>query len=394
MEHLVTSPADRYWPIAQLAELLNGQVFGDPQYPIVELHSLKQATERSIAYVKDASFLDDAQQSPAGCLVVSADLVNALPDRNLIVVDVPYVAFAKLSHVFDQPLPAAGVHPTAQIAASAIISPDASVGAFCVIGESVHIGAGSVLGAHCVLDQGVTLGNQCFLEAHVAIGRHCQLGDRVRIHANTTIGSEGFGFAPYAGRWERIAQLGRVQIGHDVRIGANCTIDRGALDDTVIGNGVIIDNLVQVAHNVRIGDHTAIAAKCGIAGSTQIGQHCILGGACGVAGHLVITDHVQFTGMSMVTRSIHQPGVYSSGTGIMPNADWKKAIVSLRHMASQPFKTMMQTLQRLEQRLQQLEQQVDPRPELKPGVDQKPPVPSGSTFPFTHSSPDSDQHDR
>lgn len=146
------------------------------------------------------------------------------------------------------------------------------------------------------------VGKDCFIDAHVTITGAAKLKDRVRIHANTVIGTEGFGFAPYQSKWHRIAQLGSVRIGNDVRIGSNCSIDRGALDDTILADGVIIDNLVQIAHNVQIGENTAIAANCGIAGSAKIGKNCIMGGASGVVGHLEITDNVTLTAMSMVTK--------------------------------------------------------------------------------------------
>ena len=177
----------------------------------------------------------------------------------------------------------------------------------------------------------------------------------MRIHANTVIGSEGFGFAPYAGKWHRIAQLGSVQIGNDVRIGSNCSIDRGALDDTIIEDGVIIDNLVQIAHNVHIGQNTAIAATCGIAGSTRIGKNCILGGACGVSGHLIITDNVTFTAMSMVTKNVTEAGTYSSGIGLFENSHWKKTIVRLRQLAEVPLTQLSKKLDHIHARLETIE---------------------------------------
>jgi UDP-3-O-[3-hydroxymyristoyl] glucosamine N-acyltransferase len=189
----------------------------------------------------------------------------------------------------------------------------------------------------------------------VTITGESKIADRVRIHANTVIGSEGFGFAPYQGKWHRIVQLGSVHIGNDVRIGSNCSIDRGALDDTVIEEGVVIDNLVQIAHNVHIGAHTAIAAKCGIAGSTRIGKNCILAGACGVVGHLTITDNVTLTGMSMVTKNISEPGTYSSGTGIFENNHWKRTVVRLRQLADVPLTQLTKRLDHMQSQIESLE---------------------------------------
>lgn len=195
----------------------------------------------------------------------------------------------------------------------------------------------------------------------MVVQHHCVIGEQVRIHANTVIGGDGFGFAPYQGGWYRIAQLGRVVIHDDVRIGANCSIDRGALDDTVLCKGVIIDNLVQIAHNVVIGDNTAVAAKVGIAGSTTIGKNCIIGGAVGIAGHLDICDQVQLTGMSMVTRSINKPGVYSSGTGISENNQWKRMIIGLRQLAETPVSKITKRIEDLQARVEQVESALSPK---------------------------------
>jgi UDP-3-O-[3-hydroxymyristoyl] glucosamine N-acyltransferase len=214
-----------------------------------------------------------------------------------------------------------------------------------------------------------------WIESHVSILAEASIGDCVRIQANTAIGSEGFGFAPYQGQWHRIAQLGGVRIGHQVRIGSNCSVDRGALDDTVIDDGVILDNLVQVAHNVQIGQHTAIAANTVIAGSTSIGAHCIIGGASAIAGHLTIADQVQFTGMSMVTKSIHQAGNYSSGTGLLESTAWRKAVVGFRQLSEMPINKLLKQIKVLASRIDQLEshqtvEQANERPD--PNDDTKP----------------------
>ena len=229
-----------------------------------------------------------------------------------------------------------GIHPSAVIAESAVIGNEVTIGPFCVIGEQVQVGSRSVLDANVVIEANTTIGTDCVIKSQVVIGHDCILGNHVRLHAGVSIGAEGFGFAPTSNPsvtgWERIAQLGRVVIGDHVRIGSQTCIDRGAIDDTVIGNHVIIDNLVQVAHNVRIGDGTAIAAQTGIAGSTTIGKRCIIGGAVGITGHIDITDDVTLSGMTMVTKSITKSGSYSSGTAAMPTANWRRAAVRFRQL--------------------------------------------------------------
>ena len=346
------------YTLDELAQLLHGHVHGDGSCVIQGIKSLQAADRATIAYVKDDSYLAQAQQSLAACLVIPNTLLEHFADRNVITVASPYAAFATLSQLFDPEAKyQAFIHPQAQIAASAQIGSNVYIGYGVVIAENVTIGDHCVILAHSVIGEGVRMGSHCYIDAHVVITGRATLGDEVRIHANTTIGSEGFGFAPnQQGEWQRIVQLGSVVIGNRVRIGANCSIDRGALDNTILEDGVIIDNLVQIAHNVQIGAHTAIAAKCGIAGSTRIGQHCILGGACGVSGHLSITDHVHFTGMSMVTKSIHRAGTYSSGTSILDNQSWKKAVVGFRQLAQTPLQSIIKSLQKIEHRLEQLEQ--------------------------------------
>jgi UDP-3-O-[3-hydroxymyristoyl] glucosamine N-acyltransferase len=221
----------------------------------------------------------------------------------------------------------AGIHPSAVIDPSARIAASATVGAYCVIGADVVIGENTVLGAHCVVGAGCIIGARSFFHANVTLYHHVVLGNNVVIHGGAVIGADGFGFAPDGQRWQKIHQLGGVVIGDNVDIGANTCIDRGALDDTVIGNNVIIDNLVQIAHNVKIGNGTAIAACVGIAGSTEIGQHCTIAGAVGIVGHLRIADRVHITAKSLVTGSISKSGSYSSGTALTETKAWRKNAV-------------------------------------------------------------------
>lgn len=302
--------------------------------------SLHDANERQLSFLADPHYLSSLANSKAGVVLVTEQYRTQVPASSVaLVVATPYLAYASSSQLFERPLYAMGIHPTAVIADSAIIGDAVSIGPYCVIGEHVQIGARSCISAQVVIEAHTCIGTDAVIKSNVVIGHDCIIGDYIRLHAGASIGAEGFGFAPTAdpslSGWERIAQLGRVIIGNHVRIGSLTCVDRGAIDDTVIGNHVIIDNLVQVAHNVRIGDGTAIAAKTGIAGSTTIGKRCIIGGAVGISGHVDITDDVTLSGMTMVTKSIKISGSYSSGTAAMPTAKWRRAAVRFRQLGSE-----------------------------------------------------------
>src|SRR5690606_5423722 len=220
-----------------------------------------------------------------------------------------------------------GIHATAVIAASAALGDDVAIGAHCVIGEGVSIGAGTAIGSGSVIGENSVIGSGCIIHSNVTLYHAIRIGDDCVIHSGAVIGADGFGFAPGPQGWEKIAQLGSVHIGRGVEIGANTTIDRGALEDTTIGDGAIIDNLCQIAHNVRIGEGTAIAGCVGIAGSAVIGAHCMIGGGAGIAGHLTIADGVQIQGRARIIGSIDKPGSYTSGTGMMETGLWRKNAV-------------------------------------------------------------------
>ena len=335
---------------------MQGTVYGDIQFKIQSLKSLTQATAQDISFVNGIKYLEQAKASKAGVLIISSDLVPHLKDQCILVeVPSPYLAFAQLTHIFAKPVKRIGIAATAKIHPTAKIGANVTLGEYVVVGENAVIGDHSVLYPHVYIADDVQIGHSAYIESNVSILSDTVIGDDVRIHANTSIGGEGFGFAPYQGQWHRIAQIGIVKIGNKVRIGSNCSIDRGALDDTVIADGVIIDNLVQIAHNVQIGRHTAIAAACAIAGSTKIGEHCIFGGACGIAGHLEITDHVQLTGMSMVTKSIKVAGTYSSGTSQLENTAWKKAVIGFRQLSDISISKLFKQVNGLQNRIEQLE---------------------------------------
>lgn len=328
-------------------------VSGDSELVITGLASLTNAQASHLSFLANSQYRTQLQTTSAGAMLITEADRDAFDGTAIIVAD-PYFAFAELSHLFDPSLEVEkGIHPTAVISECAIIGENVSIGAFVVVEDDAQIGAGSVLISSVHVGRGAVIGTKCWIGHGVTIHHGCRLGDRVRIHAGAVIGAEGFGFAPYKGHWHRIVQLGRVIIGHDVRIGANTTIDRGALDDTIIADGVIVDNQVQIAHNVNIGAHTAIAAGTGIAGSTKIGAHCIIGGLAGIAGHLEIVDRVHITAMSMITRSIHEAGSYSSGSAFEKTADWRKSAVRVRHLGetAAQIKELQLALKRLESQL-------------------------------------------
>ena len=342
--------------LAHLAHLVQGECLGQSDFIVEGLASLDGAQEKQIAFVNSDKYLAQAHASKAGALIVTASLKAQLTDRdNFIVVANPYLAFAILTHVFEKKHDHYGIENTAQIHPSAVIATNAYIGHYVVIGENCRVGSASVIQSHVKIDDQVEIGANCFVDSHVTLTGQTKIGDRVRIHANTVIGGEGFGFAPYQGKWHRIAQLGSVVIGHDVRIGSNCSIDRGALDDTILEDGVIIDNLVQIAHNVKIGANTALAAKCGIAGSTTIGKNCIFAGGVGVVGHINIADNVTITGMSMVTKSISEAGSYSSGTPMLESLHWKRAAVRFKQLADVPLTQLLKRLDHIQTQIESLE---------------------------------------
>lgn len=281
---------------------------------------LAVADGQSLAFLANGKYLPDLANTQAGVVLISEKFVGELPNlpnTAIVIVKDAYLAYASVSGLFAHQTPSQ-IHPTAVIAPTAKIGKNPSIGAYAVIGEFVEIG------------------DDCEIGSHVAIHHHCVLGDGVQIHAHASIGAEGFGFAPkISGQgvaWQKIHQLGKVIIGNRVRIGANTCVDRGAVGDTVIGDDVIIDNLVQIAHNVHIGRGTAIASMTGVAGSTHIGANCIIGGGVGIAGHLTIADGVTLTGRTFVAQSIDKAGSYSSGTVAMPTNDWRRATVKFRHL--------------------------------------------------------------
>lgn len=318
--------------LQELAEQLHAELRGEPDYLIQGLGTLQNAGAEHLAFLANTSYRKQLAETQAGAVLLRAEDAEGFSGRCLVVPD-PYLAYARLSHVFDRkPMARAGVHPSAIIAASAQVATSACVGPGVVIEEEAVIGENVVLGAHTYVGARSSIGNDGWLAPRVTLYHDVSIGERVVIQSGAVLGGEGFGFAKQDGEWLKIAQIGGVTIGDDVEIGANTTIDRGALDDTRIGNDVKLDNQIMIAHNVEIGDHTAMAACVGISGSTKVGRNCMLAGGVGLVGHIDICDNVFVTGMTMVTHSITQPGAYSSGTAMQTAGDWKKNAVRFRQL--------------------------------------------------------------
>jgi len=320
-------PAAIQYTLGELAERLGCQLRGDGALIVTGIGSLESAVNGQISFLANRKFRALLDSTAASAVIVHPEFAEVVA-QSCLVTEQPYLAFARATHLFDPaPLPLAGIHHSASVSALADVAESAAIGSFCVVEEGAVIGDGVVLGAGCYVGAHCRIGAGSRLYANVTLYHAVLLGERVVIHSGAVIGADGFGFAPDGQRWQKIAQIGGVRIGNDVEIGANTTIDRGALDDTVIEDGVKIDNLVMIAHNCRIGRNSAIAGCVGLAGSTIVGEHCTLGGGVGLAGHLTLADNVHVTGMTLVTGSIDKPGSYSSGTGTMESGDWRKSAV-------------------------------------------------------------------
>ncbi|MCE8032998.1 UDP-3-O-(3-hydroxymyristoyl)glucosamine N-acyltransferase [Halomonas sp. MCCC 1A11057] len=345
----MTHPATPEFTLAELAERLGAHLVGDGSRQVRGLASLKEAGPDQVAFVANRSYLKDLANARAGAVLLHPEHAAACPVARLELAN-PYLGYAHLSQLFDPILaaPQGGVHPAAVVADDVVLGERVSIGPNAVVESGVELGDEVVVGAGCFIGAGSHIGAGSRLHPNVTVCHGVIIGARAILHSGCVIGGDGFGFAHDGSRWHKIAQLGGVVLGDDVEVGSCSSIDRGALDDTVIGNDVKIDSQVQIAHNVRIGDHTALAGCVGIAGSTKVGRNCMLGGGVGLSGHLTICDGVQVTGMSLVTNSIHEPGVYSSGTGAMTNAQWRKNAVRFKQLDD-----MARRLSRLEKRSQE-----------------------------------------
>ena len=333
--------------LGQLAEALGATLKGPEALQITGLATLQEAGPGQLSFLANPQYRKYLDNCQAGAVLLKAADAESFAGNALIVAD-PYQAYARISHLFDpKPKAVAGIHPSAVVAEDAQVDASASIGPFAVIESGARIEADVCIGAPCFIGARCVVGEGGWLAPRVTLYHDVVIGKRVVIQSGAVIGGEGFGFANEKGIWRKIAQIGGVTIGDDVEIGVNTAVDRGALSDTRIGDGVKLDNQIQIAHNVQIGDHTAMAACVGISGSTRIGKHCMLAGGVGLVGHIDICDNVFVSGMTMVTRSITEPGSYSSGTAMQPLADWRKSAARIRQLDD------------MAKRLQQLEKRVD-----------------------------------
>jgi UDP-3-O-[3-hydroxymyristoyl] glucosamine N-acyltransferase len=320
----------------EIAAHLGGELIGDPSLRITRIGPLEGATPSTISFLSNPRYESRLAQSRAGCVIVAPALRDVAAARGAaLVLPDPYLGFARLTQWWAARTraPAApGVHASAVVDAGAQLGRDVAIGPLAVVEAGATLEDGAVIGAHCVVGVGASVGAATRLAPRVVLGAGCRIGARGIVHSGVVIGADGFGFAPTEGRWEKIEQLGSVRIGDDVEIGANTCIDRGALDDTIIDDGVKLDNLIQIGHNVRVGAHTAMAGCVGVAGSAVIGAHCTLGGGAIVLGHLTLADHVHISAASVVMRSIAKPGQYSGVFPIDDNAAWEKNAATLRQL--------------------------------------------------------------
>ena len=318
--------------LAALAEATHGgltaELRGEAGVCVQRVGPLETAQPGTLSFLSNPRYRSQLGNTQATCVILSpAVLDDAASLPACIVTPDPYRYFAALTRWWGaqvRPRPPAGIHPSAVVSPDAIIGQGASIGAMAVVEAGAVIGEHASIGAQCHIGERASVGAHTRLAPQVVVGFDCVVGERCIFHSGVVIGADGFGFAPHQGRWEKIEQLGAVRIGDDVELGANTCVDRGALDDTVIDNGVKLDNLVQIAHNVHIGEHTAMAGCVGVAGSARIGKHCTVGGAGMILGHLTLADHVHVSSGTLISRSIHQAGQYSGVFPFDDNASWRR----------------------------------------------------------------------
>lgn len=321
------------WSLGEIAVAIDGKVIGDASYQVSGIATLQTAKAEHLSFLANTKYSKYLVATHAGAVIVNKQAVELVPHHAIVAED-PYVAYAKAATLMN---PLEYVEPTidkhAVIAPNCRIAETATIAANAVIEQGATIGDNVFIGPGCVIASGCSIGDGSRLIANVTVCHGVELGQRAVIHPGVVIGADGFGIANDNGRWVKIPQIGSVKIGDDVEVGANTTIDRGAIDDTIIANGVKLDNQIQIGHNCIIGENTVIAGCVGIAGSTIVGKNCAIGGGAGLGGHLELVDGVQITGMTMVTKSIKEPGVYSSGIPAEPTQVWHRNVVYYRQLA-------------------------------------------------------------
>jgi UDP-3-O-[3-hydroxymyristoyl] glucosamine N-acyltransferase len=320
--------------LGELAVRFGLTLRGEPSQRVSCVATLSRAGAGSLSFLANSHYRRQLETTRATAVLLNADEAQRCPVAALIDPN-PYLAYARIAALmYPETRPTPGIHPSAVVASDAWIAPSASIGPLAVIEPDAQIGERVSIGPGCIVQKGASVGADSTLLSRVNLYPGVSLGKRCILHAGAVVGADGFGFAPNGGSWVKVPQVGSVRIGDDVEIGANTTIDRGAIDDTVVEHGVKLDNQIQVAHNVIIGAHTAIAACTGISGSTVIGQRCMIGGMVGFAGHLHIADDVVVTGCSLVSASIKKAGSYSSGMPTVETKLWRRMVAHLRRLDS------------------------------------------------------------
>ncbi len=334
----------------ELADVCGAQILGSPSIIITSIATITDAKPGSISFLSNETYAQYLETCQASAVIVSHK--HSLP-RNyaLLVVNDPYLAYAKIAGKFSSSLVTEHpfIHPSAVIDPSVSLGKNVSVGPNCVLAEGVIVEDGCTIGANSIIGSGVRIGKSSHLIQSVNLCHDVIIGERVILHPGVVVGADGFGLADDQGVWLKIPQLGSVRMGNDCEIGANTTIDRGAIDDTILEEDVRLDNQVQIGHNVFIGKHTAVAGCTAIAGSARIGKHCLIAGGVGICGHLEICDGVTITAMSLVTHSITHAGDYSSGSPLQESKKWRKNTVRLRHLDK-----MYRKLSKIDQKIRQL----------------------------------------
>ena len=318
--------------LGELAIRFGCELRGDPSATVDSVGSLSQAGASAVTFLANPKYVSQLKDTRAAAVILDARSADSSPVAALIAAN-PHATFARVATLLHPEAPLnPGIHRDASVAAGARVDPSAEVAAQAFVAGGVRIGARCFIGPGCVVEAGAVLGDDTRLAARVYIGRAVTLGARCMVQPGAVIGGDGFGFAPEKGTWVKVPQIGSVTVGDDVEIGANTTIDRGAIGDTVIEDGVKIDNLIMIAHNCRIGAHSALAACVAIAGSSVVGKRCILGGRAGMTGHITLCDDVVVLGTSFISHSIHKPGVYSSALPSEEAGVWRRIVARIKRL--------------------------------------------------------------
>ncbi|HHL31389.1 MAG TPA: UDP-3-O-(3-hydroxymyristoyl)glucosamine N-acyltransferase [Oceanospirillales bacterium] len=318
--------------LTELAQQFGLQHQGNDNHEVTGVATLAKAQSQQVSFLANVKYSKQLKQTQAGIVILSDDFAAEYQGNKLISKD-PYLAFAKISAFFqNQQKTFKGIHNTAIVAKSAQIDANVSIGPYSIIGEDTRIKSGTSVDAHVTIGDNCRIGMDCWIKPQVVIADDCCLGDRVLLHPGAIIGADGFGLARDKDGWVKVPQLGAVRIGDDCEIGANTSIDRGTMDDTILENDVRLDNQIQIAHNVTIGAHTVMAGCSAVAGSAKIGKNCLVGGGVGILGHLEVCDNVTLQSMALVTHSIRKPGSYSSITPLQKTQDWRKNAVRFKSL--------------------------------------------------------------